>query len=342
MHNTKTKKWLTAENLVIRACVALLVIYSAAPASSIVVNLFSSKGLFNNTAMNAALTGTLNSATFGALYHGGQLGTSFNDAAVVGVSTVPVGSTDVESDGVFGGIFCGNITTNCVGGSFYGMANANGTGSSVANRIKTWGMNPLLSDRGFNHVLLQNEFDVNVTGPDTLAFGISIVGASTVAPVAGSAAISLGVPGTGLSWPSGFIFQDSSVGNGDAIYLGLQATGNTKGSQLIRMPSTDGVGAVHTAGILGFPVGGAGGGMLFAIDSESNSATSQYSFNSAGTTKLTINHDGSQTQTGVAFANLPTVNGSLTYCTNCNIANPCTAGGTGAYAKRLSGVNVCN
>lgn len=44
-----------------------------------------------------------------------------------------------------------------------------------------------------------------------------------------------------------------------------------------------------------------------------------------------------------AFASLGTpANGTLLYCNNCTIANPCASGGTGALAKRLNGVWVCN
>lgn len=43
------------------------------------------------------------------------------------------------------------------------------------------------------------------------------------------------------------------------------------------------------------------------------------------------------------FATLGTpLNGTFTYCNNCTVANPCASGGTGAFAKRLNGVWVCN
>jgi len=43
------------------------------------------------------------------------------------------------------------------------------------------------------------------------------------------------------------------------------------------------------------------------------------------------------------FATLGTPpNGTFTYCSNCTVANPCASGGTGAFAKRLNGVWVCN
>lgn len=52
----------------------------------------------------------------------------------------------------------------------------------------------------------------------------------------------------------------------------------------------------------------------------------------------------SVTYEGIAFANLgtPSNNGVMVYCNNCTIANPCATGGSGAFAKRLNGVWVCN
>lgn len=45
----------------------------------------------------------------------------------------------------------------------------------------------------------------------------------------------------------------------------------------------------------------------------------------------------------VTFANLGTPsNGAFIYCSDCTIANPCAGSGTGAFAKRLNGVWVCN
>lgn len=35
-------------------------------------------------------------------------------------------------------------------------------------------------------------------------------------------------------------------------------------------------------------------------------------------------------------------NGWFLYCSDCTIANPCAGSGTGAFAKRLNGVWVCN
>ena len=56
-----------------------------------------------------------------------------------------------------------------------------------------------------------------------------------------------------------------------------------------------------------------------------------------------VKQDGALVQTGVTQANLGTpANGTIIYCSDCTIANPCAGGGTGAFAKRLNGAWVCN
>ena len=63
---------------------------------------------------------------------------------------------------------------------------------------------------------------------------------------------------------------------------------------------------------------------------------------SAGTTRLALSANGLIPPT-LAFASLGTpANGNFVYCSDCTIANPCGAGGTGALAKRLNGAWVCN
>jgi hypothetical protein len=49
--------------------------------------------------------------------------------------------------------------------------------------------------------------------------------------------------------------------------------------------------------------------------------------------------------TGFLFVNIATVltgDGEFGFCSDCTIANPCAGSGTGALAKRLNGVMVCN
>ncbi|MCP5101874.1 MAG: hypothetical protein GY950_00760 [bacterium] len=64
----------------------------------------------------------------------------------------------------------------------------------------------------------------------------------------------------------------------------------------------------------------------------------------AGVAQWTVSADGSLLSAGAAFANLPgaPTNGMIIYCSDCTIANPCAGAGTGAIAKRLNAVWVCN
>lgn len=58
--------------------------------------------------------------------------------------------------------------------------------------------------------------------------------------------------------------------------------------------------------------------------------------------RMVINHDGIGIS-GVTYANLGApANGTLIYCSDCQITNPCASGGTGAIAKRLNSTWVCN
>lgn len=66
---------------------------------------------------------------------------------------------------------------------------------------------------------------------------------------------------------------------------------------------------------------------------------------SGGTARnaITGNEDGTFSPGTFAAATLPAAaNGSFAYCSDCTVADPCAGGGTGAFAKRLAGVWVCN
>ncbi len=69
------------------------------------------------------------------------------------------------------------------------------------------------------------------------------------------------------------------------------------------------------------------------------------SFQNAGTQKVSIDKDGRITLGSVTFANLgtgTTANGTLVYCSDCTIGNPCASAGSGAIAKRINNAWVCN
>jgi hypothetical protein len=89
---------------------------------------------------------------------------------------------------------------------------------------------------------------------------------------------------------------------------------------------------------VGFTAGGA------------SASDADLTFDAAGVLKVTTG-DGATLGTmsaqlraaSVTFASLgASVNGTVFYCSNCTIANPCAGAGTGALAKRLNGVWVCN
>lgn len=74
-----------------------------------------------------------------------------------------------------------------------------------------------------------------------------------------------------------------------------------------------------------------------------NGATATWTFSNVGGLISAATYPvqpGSTTFANLA-ANSPT-NGMLLYCSDCTIANPCAGGGSGALAKRLNGIQVCN
>lgn len=76
-----------------------------------------------------------------------------------------------------------------------------------------------------------------------------------------------------------------------------------------------------------------------AIQSLGNTLRVRLGDNTANASLASLNLQLSST----AFASLPADgNGTVRYCSDCNLANPCTSGGTGALAVRLNGAWVCS
>jgi hypothetical protein len=68
-----------------------------------------------------------------------------------------------------------------------------------------------------------------------------------------------------------------------------------------------------------------------------------YTFSGSNRVENVMDSGGLAFGAGVTVAFLGTpANGTIIYCSDCTIANPCAGGGTGALAKRLNGVWVCN
>jgi hypothetical protein len=78
---------------------------------------------------------------------------------------------------------------------------------------------------------------------------------------------------------------------------------------------------------------------LYVSDAPTVGTNKYAAYVAAGTSRF----GGNILQDTVVFASLGTpANGTLQYCSDCTIANPCAGSGTGAFAKRLNGVWVCN
>jgi hypothetical protein len=91
-------------------------------------------------------------------------------------------------------------------------------------------------------------------------------------------------------------------------------------------------------------VNGNGGGVTLATGAGLGTGNSGDVIVAPGAAGASGN-SGNLVLTGRTFANLGTPgggNGSLIFCSDCTIANPCAGGGSGALAKRLNGIWVCN
>lgn len=88
---------------------------------------------------------------------------------------------------------------------------------------------------------------------------------------------------------------------------------------------------VHVASQAPFLIFGSQSGLPIAIKATSNAMW------------VSLQSAPNLTFTATLFAALGTpANGIVLYCSDCTIANPCAGSGTGAIAKRLNGVWICN
>lgn len=136
--------------------------------------------------------------------------------------------------------------------------------------------------------------------------------------------------------------------------LGFTGAG-TAAAPLVSLVGTDGSvnGLYRTAdGTLSFTTGVGGGhrmslttsalNMLVDIRSNTDNAVD---VGGASNRFRTLFYGTRISSSGFVFANIATVlatNGDMAFCSDCTIANPCAGAGSGALAKRLNGVNVCN
>jgi hypothetical protein len=271
-------------------------------------------GSFNQTQMSEGVFSVVNGCDFLADYQNAQSVVNYAATSMAGCITVPSTSTSHNAIGGFFTVNNSSINTEALGVAPFVRALADGTGSSINQRVRLWGMNPLCSDDGHNHVFCSNEIDVNVTGPDTKVYGLSFFGASSQFMSSDSAAIRVDAAGAGFPWPIGYNTTDGSMPI--AIQSGVSLTGNGHDGQLWRNLSKSSTGTLNVGDIY---------------------------MDQNGYWDINNGQGGALHWPGLAFASLGTpANGTYVYCTNCAFAsNPCAGAGTGAFAKRLNGGWVC-
>ena len=299
-------------------------------------------GVNDNSSTRYACQGLVNTTTSQVTAdHEAQQAGNKSNVGSAGAVSIPAGSTQYEGTGIYGAADNASVNTNGVGGTFYGLLSGNGIdGLSDAHRVRVWGFNSLLADRGWNHGLLLNELDYNITGPDTKVIGLSAVGSSTFSPAPGSAFQALGPIGAGgIHFPYGWICADS--GAEVCFQLGTLTLSGFSNSQAFRMIGRNGLGVVNYADVY---LGG-GGGVFFNMTENAGAFRVQHNgvdaFLIPGGTGGVI--PGNLAGTPLASLNAaPPPNFTVIGCADCvNGSNPCVAGGSGAIAKRLAGAWDC-
>lgn len=201
------------------------------------------------------MTGPLTVQDTGAIYTPAQIyhmaypTAVFNDASD-GANYVSSSYAGTQRAGIAGYVVT-DFPVNTSVGWGNGVA-VFGVGVAHANGAMAWGVNTLLTDSTNPSVvtsgtgrLLQNEFDFNVTSPNTQVFGLSLVGASVAQPAVANA-VSVGQLGSGIHWQTALISSDNAAVNG--VVLGYQGatSGNNLSSQPIILWNSDGGGARHS------------------------------------------------------------------------------------------------
>lgn len=280
-------------------------------------------GSTNNTAMstgNQSLNYPSGSpCSFLTEFQTGQSNVNYGTNGAFGCTIVLSGSTQYQASGMFGATVNASPNTNAVAGYFSARATANGSGSSEADMVRNWGVNPLLMDGGYTNVLLQNEFDFNVSGSNTFVQGLVFTGASTHNANSNSAYIvmlPLGGVGSSYNVPVGLNCALGATSS-SCINIGPSSSSSNSASQYIIFNSTNGGSATNVT------LQASSTGVL----TETGSAFGGFNFS-------TVSYSVLGTQN----------NGTMVYCSNCTentSIGACSSGGSGAIAFKVNGTWYC-
>lgn len=131
----------------------------------------------------------------------------------------------------------------------------------------------------------------------------------------------------------------------NGLYSGyIRMTDGSATAPAYSFSSATGMGAFYNAGSLAVAIGGVRKAELNSTSSLSLlDDSAQIVLGSAQDTVISRRAANEIGLSAVAFASLGTpANGTFAYCSDCTTANPCAGSGTGALAKRLNAVWVCN
>ncbi|MDE2099296.1 MAG: hypothetical protein KGL39_18730 [Patescibacteria group bacterium] len=145
--------------------------------------------------------------------------------------------------------------------------------------------------------------------------------------------------------------SSSVTGQTYALYTNFSST---SGIVMLQNNQSNNAGAHSSIELAAHPSGGDpfilfdDGSVFWALGkdrSDSNAFVLSQNSTLGTTNRLRMSTNGGFAFNSFTFSNIATVlatNGEMAYCSDCTIANPCAGSGTGAIAKRLNGVNVCN
>ena len=143
-----------------------------------------------------------------------------------------------------------------------------------------------------------------------------------------------------LVWPNSFAINGNILGTNASSNISILAQGSTSGTgQGINLTAQNGASSGGNGGQVNLTGGNANG------TAQGGSINITPGTGGGGQPNGIVNITGSFYFFPSSFTNgtlgTPS-NGAVVFCSDCTIANPCAGGGTGAIAKRLNGIWVCN